>query len=293
MTLGNKIRTLRKERSLTQAALCGEQITRNMLSQIENDLAVPSVSTLTYLAKRLNVPIGYLLDDAQPFFPYHKMQLIDQIRALYTAENWQGCIDLCKQLGDFDDELAFLLADCYLRQAKEAIRARHLESARHLLDTCLLFTARTCYPHTAIEQEASLLLTMSEHLLNAPESADWQAILSERDRDNAELFSYLTLMRLIDNGKSDLAAALFDSVQLQNPHYRKHVHARLAASAYNFQRACNLLKELVEEDPDSCLPFFLYEIYEELENCCKSISDYEGAYRAAIAKSHLAEQFHS
>lgn len=293
MTLGNKIRNLRKERSLTQAALCGDQITRNMLSQIENDLAVPSVSTLTYLAQQLNVPIGYLLDGAQPFFAYRKMQLIEQIRALYKAESWQSCIDLCKQLGDFDDELALLLADCYLQQAKEALRTRHLESARHLLDTCLLFTARTCYPHAAIEEEASCLLALIVQLLNAPESADWQAILSESDRDKTELFAYLALMRLIDNGKHELAAGLFDSVQLQNPHYRKHIHARLAASAYNFQRACNLLKELVEEDPDSCPPFFLFEIYGELENCCKSISDYEGAYRAAIAKSHLAEQFHS
>lgn len=293
MTLGNKIRALRKERSLTQSALCGDYITRNMLSQIENDLAVPSVSTLTYLADRLNVPVGYLLDEHEPIFTYRKMRSIDQIRSLYAAGNRKGCIDLCKQLGDFDDEIALLLADCYLQEAKEAAQARRLESARHLLDTCLLFTARTRYPHTAIDEEARGLQCFIEQLLNAPEETDWQAILSDSDREKTELFAYLTLMRLIDTGKHELAAQLFDSLTLQNQRYRKHIHARLAAAAYNFQRACTLLKELIEDDADDCPPFFLYKLCEDLENACKSISDYEGAYRAAIAKAHLSEQFHS
>lgn len=293
MTLGAKIRTLRKERGFTQNALCGDFITRNMLSQIENDQAVPSVSTLTYLANRLSVPVGYLLDENEPFFTYQKIQSIEQIRTLYAAGNWQGCIDLCKQLGDFDDELTLLLADCYLQEAKIAIRDSHLESARHLLDTCLLFTARTRYPHTAIDEEANRLLRLVEQFLNAPDAASWQMLLTDSDRGQSERFTYLILMQLIDNGKHELAAQLFDSLKLHNLHYRKHIHARLAAAAYNFQRARTLLNELVEEDASDCPAFFLYKIYEDLETACKSISDYEGAYRAAIAKSHLTEQFHS
>lgn len=293
MTLGSKIRTLRKERALTQTALCGDYITRNMLSQIENDLAVPSVSTLTYLAERLDVPIGYLLDEEQSFFSYRKMQSIEEIRSLYADGNWQGCIDLCKQLGDFDDELALLLADCYLHEAKNALAELHLASAKHLLDTCLRFTARTRYPHADIESEANGLCALIDQLLTAPDAAGWQIVIPEGDRDKAELYTYLSLMQLIDNGKHELAAQLFDNLKLNNLRFRKHIHARLAASAYNFQRACTLLGELVDEDASDPNPFFLYKIYEDLESACRSISDYEGAYRAAIAKSHLAEQFHS
>lgn len=293
MTLGTKIKTLRKEHSLTQAALCGDYITRNMLSQIENDLAVPSISTLIYLAERLKVPVGYLLDEHESLFTYRKMQSIEQIRALYAAGNWQSCIDLCKQLGDFDDELALLLADCYLQGAKRAVEEMHLESARHLLGTCLLFTVRTSYPHAAIEEEANYLLHLIEQLLNAPDAASWQAIIAQNDSDKVELFTYLTLMQLIDNGKHELAAQLFDSLKLSNLRYRKHIHARLAAAAYNFHRARTLLTELVEENREDSQPFFLYKIYEDLESACKSISDYEGAYRSAVAKAHLSEQFHS
>ncbi len=292
MTLGAKIRTLRKERSLTQSALCGDYITRNMLSQIENDLTVPSVSTLTYFADRLNVPVGYLLDEHEPIFSYRKMRAIEQIRTLYAAGNWQGCIDECKQLGDFDDELALLLSDCYLKEAHTTAWAGHLESARHLLDTCLLFTAHTRYPHRDIETEATELLSFINQFLSAPEHA-WQTAVTDSNQDQTERFAYFTLLQLIDNGKHELAAQLFDNVKLQNLRFRKHVHARLAAAAYNFQRACSLLSELVEEAAADCPPFFLYKIYEDLENCCKSISDYEGAYRCAVAKAHLNEQFHS
>ena len=46
MTLGEKLRRTRMEKGLTQAEVAGDRITRNMLSQIENDVASPSVGTL-------------------------------------------------------------------------------------------------------------------------------------------------------------------------------------------------------------------------------------------------------
>ena len=58
MTLGEKLRRTRQERGLTQKQLAGERITRNMLSQIENDLAQPSMRTLEYLADALGVEAG-------------------------------------------------------------------------------------------------------------------------------------------------------------------------------------------------------------------------------------------
>ena len=53
MELGQKLRLARQEAGLSQRQLCGEVITRNMLSQIENGTAKPSMETLRYLAGRL------------------------------------------------------------------------------------------------------------------------------------------------------------------------------------------------------------------------------------------------
>ena len=46
MELGEKLRQARLEAGLSQRQLCGEDITRNMLSQIEHGSAKPSMKTL-------------------------------------------------------------------------------------------------------------------------------------------------------------------------------------------------------------------------------------------------------
>ena len=56
MNIGEKIRELRVAKLMTQAELAGTHITRNMLSCIENGSANPSLSTILYIAGRLNVP---------------------------------------------------------------------------------------------------------------------------------------------------------------------------------------------------------------------------------------------
>ena len=43
MNVGEKIRKLRLEKMMTQSELSGDQVTRNMLSLIEKDKAVPSL----------------------------------------------------------------------------------------------------------------------------------------------------------------------------------------------------------------------------------------------------------
>ena len=63
MELGQKIRQARLEAGLSQRQLCGDEITRNMLSQIENGSASPSMSTLRFLAERLGKSVSYFLEE--------------------------------------------------------------------------------------------------------------------------------------------------------------------------------------------------------------------------------------
>ena len=63
MELGQKIKQVRLEAGLSQRQLCGEEITRNMLSLIENGSAKPSMKTLSCLAARLGKPLSFFLDD--------------------------------------------------------------------------------------------------------------------------------------------------------------------------------------------------------------------------------------
>ena len=58
MEIGQRLKQARLEMGLSQRQLCGDVITRNMLSLIENGAARPSMDTLSYLAGRLGKPLG-------------------------------------------------------------------------------------------------------------------------------------------------------------------------------------------------------------------------------------------
>ncbi|MCQ2421364.1 MAG: helix-turn-helix domain-containing protein [Lachnospiraceae bacterium] len=58
--LGKIIKSARLAKKMTQSEVVGSFITRNMLSQIESGVAVPSIKTLEYLSKKLDISIQML-----------------------------------------------------------------------------------------------------------------------------------------------------------------------------------------------------------------------------------------
>ena len=62
-TLGERIRSLRKQRKMTLEALAGDQLTKGMLSLIENNKANPSMESLSYIAEQLGVEMSELLEE--------------------------------------------------------------------------------------------------------------------------------------------------------------------------------------------------------------------------------------
>lgn len=82
MELGEKLLRARQEAGLSQRQLCGEEITRNMLSQIEHGTAKPSMKTLRYLASRLGKPVSYFLEEEQ----LPNRELLEGISLLIAAE---------------------------------------------------------------------------------------------------------------------------------------------------------------------------------------------------------------
>ncbi|AYO30314.1 helix-turn-helix domain-containing protein [Biomaibacter acetigenes] len=61
--LGEKIKKRRKELFLKQKDLAGEDFTTSFISQIEKGKLNPSLKTLEILARRLEVPVAYLLEE--------------------------------------------------------------------------------------------------------------------------------------------------------------------------------------------------------------------------------------
>ncbi len=62
-SLGERIRARRKELGLTQSQLGGTDLTKGFISLVEKGRAKPSLETLILLARRLQKPVGYFLEE--------------------------------------------------------------------------------------------------------------------------------------------------------------------------------------------------------------------------------------
>ena len=119
--LGEKIKKLRKDKKLTQKDIAGEKMTRNMISQIENGIASPSLSALKFIADKLEVPPAYLISDDDLLFVYEKNEAMENIYSLLQNKNYQSCIYNIKKLSKTDNELAYILTVCYFELGKKHI----------------------------------------------------------------------------------------------------------------------------------------------------------------------------
>ena len=84
MELSARLKQARLDAGLSQKALCGDRITRNMLSQIENGSARPSMDTLRYLAQQLGKPLSYFLEEEAVTSP--NQALMEKVRAATASD---------------------------------------------------------------------------------------------------------------------------------------------------------------------------------------------------------------
>ena len=160
MELGEKIRSARLEAGLSQRQLCGDAITRNMLSQIENGSARPSMDTLRYLAGRLGKPVSYFLEDEAVTSP--NLEIMAQARAAYEAAQYAQAQESLSRYSRpdpvFDWEYHLLQALCLMALAKQAAEDHRRPYAEELLYQAAQAGSQTPYYTPAMERERLLLL---------------------------------------------------------------------------------------------------------------------------------------
>ena len=175
MTLGQKIKSARLERGLTQKELVGDAITRNMLSKIENDAATPSVRTLEYLARALDLPAGYFLGGAG-LSDGSVPDGLDEARAAYREGRWTDCLaalEADKKAASSDEGyLLFSLAG--LNAAAQALERGDFSAARELAEAAQYYNQEGMYYSPFLDLRISLLLGDA---LRALGERDCQALL--------------------------------------------------------------------------------------------------------------------
>lgn len=176
MELGQRIKQARLEAGLSQRQLCGEMITRNMLSLIENGTARPSMDTLRYLAARLGKPMGWFLEEQAVSSP--NWECMAAARRAFQAGDAEETLSVLAQYRSpddtFDDEKGLLYYLACLSAAEAALQEGRQPYALHLLEKAA--GAKSPY----ITQAQTQALTLLQAKAGAPVRLDCDEILLAR-----------------------------------------------------------------------------------------------------------------
>ena len=125
--IGRIIKEARLAKKLTQSQVVGDFITRNMLSQIESGTAIPSIKTLEYLSKKLDISIHLLTPEDRRLSITETegdSRPIMKAKALYRSGDFRGAASTVKPLLQTDnlfyDEACAVYTMSCLAHAKSA-----------------------------------------------------------------------------------------------------------------------------------------------------------------------------
>ena len=250
MELGAKLRQARLELGLSQRQLCGDVITRNMLSQIENGSARPSMDTLTYLAGRLNRPVSYFLEETA--FVSSNTSCIANARQAYI----EGCFaDALQILQEYQSPDALLDAEFGLLKYLALLALAEESAHRRIYAQQLLAQAaqqESCYITPELTQRRLLLLGQ----INGE--------YPDLPGDDKPLLYRANIAR--NKGDYTRCVALLEACEDRESRQWHYLRGEAAFFLGEYEIA-------IQYYPPDC--------YGELEQCYRNLGDYKMAYEYA------------
>ncbi len=286
--LGDRIKNRRKELKLTQAALCGEYITRNMLSRIENGSAHPSMDTLIYISEQLKLPVEYFVSkDEQSAALYKRLEVISKIRSLFESEQYRKCVDLCESTGIDDSEINLIFAESELKLALECMMYSKLKSAEEHLDKCEYAAGKCVYNsdkiHASVHFYRTLIRSVKENKYPASLLFNESRIILVDE----EFIIFVYLLTVYNQTGSIPSNSV---LSVSNPVYKNFLQACEYISESNFENAKPYLLNVMAASPGF---FTLYFTIQKLELCYKETDDFKKAYEYAKMRLELLDKFNN
>ena len=257
MELGQKILQLREAAGLSQRQLCGDVITRNMLSQIEHGTVRPSMATLTYLAERLGKPVSFFLDEKSVTSP--NLERMAAARSAFSAGDWDGAVKSLEtyQEGDetFDYEKDLLLAKSYLAVAARAVGEGRMPYAAELLGKAEQAGNRTPYFGPELKRELAIIMAQIKETADLPV-------------DDRELL--VRAKKALAEEKPARAGCYLDAAEDQTAEDWNFLRGESWFGCGDYQKAADCYRLAEEAYPK--------ETARRLEVCYRNLDDYKMAY---------------
>lgn len=161
--LGKKIKEARIAKKMTQSEVVGNFITRNMLSQIENGSATPSIKTLEYLSDVLEVPFNQLM----PSDTEGALSQLAEAKGYLANGNYRGIIEMEESYpSELSDEFFALLSYAYLSLSKKMLESENYWKAAQLSQKAIEFASKGIYANDIIKSESIMILNKSAEKYN-------------------------------------------------------------------------------------------------------------------------------
>ena len=263
MELGRRLKEARLAAGLSQRQLCGDVITRNMLSAIENGAARPSMDTLRYLAGRLEKPVSYFLEGDIPLSPNQKV--MEEARSAYLmkepAQVLRALEDYRKPDGIFDAEAQLLELLACLDLAEEALNRDYRPRASELLERAAAIQPAYC--NRELERRRLLLQARLD-----PKAAAQLPGLDE------ELL--LRARMAMESGDVTRCAALLEAAEDQENAHWNFLRGEAYLASEDYRAAAQCYHRAEEEYPQKTAS--------RLERCYRELEDYKMAYEYACRR---------
>ena len=283
MSVGTKIKALRKKRGMTQKELADGIVTRGMLSRIESDSALPSMQTLQMLAERLHISPGFLLEDGDDLLPAERQRIVQSIREEFRSGNMQNCLTIFAYSGlKRDPELVGIYVSCTFSAALTSFYSADFSSAKDFLQKAENALPDLLLPLPQVSKERIDFLRMvMEH------TQDLNTAITEMHDSPDFAFQpalFFFVLKLLQAGRHNDVRFFTEFANLETQ-YLTYIEAQLQIKDYKFVDAILKMKNLA--NTDTC-PFFLSLLcHASMENCCKLCEDYKGAYENHIRYQEL------
>ena len=260
MELGQRLKAARLEMGLSQRQLCGDVITRNMLSQIENGAARPSMDTLRYLAGALGKPLSFFLEENAVTSPNQAVmararKVSDSKRVLEILEEYREPDEV------FDREKELITRLATLDLAEEAAREGKIIYAANLLEALGTLEAGYCWAE--LERRRLLLLARVK-----PQTVG--AVCEKLPGLDEELL--LRAEAALNRGDYDRCGALLDAVEMKDEAWN-FLRGQTYLAQEDYECALLCLQAAEETHKDAVYPL--------LEQCARELSDFKLAYEYA------------
>lgn len=278
MTIGDKIKALRKKQKKTQAEICADTITRNLLSEIECGKATPSIATLKYLASRFDVSPAYFLSEDDDLLFFEKKKSIESIKSAFSEQKYAECIKLISSLSALDDELKYILAKSHFSLGRQAVLRGSLITGKKHLEQAKIYSYETIYDTEKINNLLIMYLALCENIQSPLLEFDVKAFESGLDPDfELEFYKYII---------SDY------EYNYKNPVFSKHIKAKEFIKSRLYNDALRLLEEISnEKNPKTYNSYVMFGVYTDMEYCSKQMANFEAAYKYASKRLSMLEGF--